>query len=74
MDLWSQDLRTPEPILPLGHFFALDFGAVAFFFLGFCASALPAADLDALLVRPSLSTFDAADAAFLEVLFFRVFL
>jgi hypothetical protein len=36
---------------------------------GVCESALPAAVLDALLVRPSLKTFEAADAAFAEVCF-----
>jgi hypothetical protein len=36
---------------------------------GFCANALPAADLESLLVRPSLNTFDAAVAAFAEVTF-----
>jgi hypothetical protein len=35
--------------------------------LFFCESALPAADFDALLVRPSLSVFDAAVAASLDV-------
>jgi len=40
-----------------------------FFFLGPCFwdSALPAADFAALLLRPSLKTFDALDAAFFEV-------
>ena len=33
-------------------------------------SALPAADLEALLVRPSRNVFDAAVAAFVEVVFF----
>jgi len=36
---------------------------------GFCARALPAADLDALLVRPSRSVLDAAEAAFELVCF-----
>ena len=40
-----------------------------FFFEGVCDSALPAADFDALLVRPSLSVFDAAVAAVLLVCF-----
>lgn len=31
--------------------------------LGVCANALPAADFEALLVRPSRSVFEAADAA-----------
>ena len=42
-----------------------------FFFLDrVCANALPAADLEALLVRPSESVFEAAEAAFLPVCFF----
>jgi len=41
-----------------------------FFLLGFCASALPAADFDVLLVLPSLRVFEAAVAAFLDVCFF----
>ena len=40
---------------------------------GLCESALPAADLEVLLVRPSRSVFDAADAALLEVTFFGAF-
>lgn len=47
--------------------------AVDFFAGDFCASALPAADLLAALVRPSVSTFEAADAAVLEVSFFGAF-
>jgi hypothetical protein len=39
-------------------------------FAGFCASALPAAAFECLPVRPSLSVFDAADAALAEVCFF----
>lgn len=39
-----------------------------FFFVGRCESALPAADLDALLVFLFLSTDDAALAAFLAAL------
>jgi hypothetical protein len=39
-------------------------------FDGRCESALAAADFDAALVRPSLSTFDAALAALAEVVFF----
>lgn len=38
-----------------------------FFFLGVCASVLPAADLEALLVRPSRSVLDAAEAALGDV-------
>lgn len=38
-----------------------------YFFLPFCAKALPAADLEALLVLPSRSVFEAADAAFADV-------
>ncbi|MCX6177778.1 MAG: hypothetical protein NT163_00085 [Chlorobiales bacterium] len=38
--------------------------------VAFCESALPAADFDALLVLPSLSTFEAAVAAFALVCFF----
>ena len=41
-----------------------------FFRDGVCAKALPAADLDALLVRPSDSVLEATDAAFLLVCFF----
>lgn len=40
-----------------------------FFLEGLCESAEPAAVLEALLVRPSRRTFDAADAALLEVTF-----
>jgi hypothetical protein len=36
----------------------------------FCERALPAADLDAALVRPSRSVFDAAVAALLDVVSF----
>ena len=39
---------------------------------GFCDRALPAAVLDALLVRPSRRTFDAALAAFAEVTLFAM--
>jgi len=41
-----------------------------FFRLGVCDNADPAADLDALLVRPSRSVFDAALAALELVCFF----
>ena len=41
-----------------------------FFFDGVCAKALAAADLEALLERPSDSVLEAADAAFLLVCFF----
>jgi hypothetical protein len=51
----------------------VDFFEGAFFALGFCAKALPADDLDALLVRPSRRTFDAALAALSEVVFFGAF-
>ena len=44
-----------------------------FFFDGVWARALPAADLEALLVRPSLNTFDAAFDAFGEVCFLGAF-
>lgn len=44
----------------------------SYFFFLVCANALPAADLDALLVLPSRSVFDAAEAAFLEVCRFGV--
>ena len=44
-----------------------------FFLRPFCASALPAADFDDLLVRPSRSTFDAALAARAEVCFLGAF-
>jgi hypothetical protein len=40
-----------------------------FFVEGLCAKALPAADFDSLLVRPSNNTFDAAEAAFADVNF-----
>lgn len=40
-----------------------------FFFGRACERALPAAVLEALLVRPSRRTFEAAEAAFLEVCF-----
>lgn len=45
------------------NYFLLLFVAV-FGLLGVCDSALPAAVFDALLVRPSFNTFDAAFAAF----------
>jgi len=45
------------------------FLAAAFFLAGVWARALPAADLDVLLVRPSFSVLEAAVAAFLEVVF-----
>ena len=41
---------------------------LGYFFLA-CASAEPAADLDAALVRPSLNTAEAAPAALAEVTF-----
>ena len=45
-------------------------GGIYFVFLdGVCANALAAAVLEALLVRPSRKTFDAALAARLEVCF-----
>ena len=49
------------------HFF---FGLAGFCdFAVFCAKALPAADFEALLVRPSFNTDEAALAAFVEVVF-----
>jgi hypothetical protein len=39
----------------------------------FCDSALPAADLDALLVRPSRSVFEAAEAALDDVVLLGAF-
>lgn len=44
-----------------------------FFFLAVCAKALPAADFDALLVRPSSKTFEAAEAALADVCFAGAF-
>ena len=46
---------------------AVDAGQCYLFFLW--ARAEPAADFEALLVRPSRRTFDASDAAFAEVTF-----
>jgi len=40
---------------------------------GFCVSALPAADLESLEVRPSLRVFDAAFAAGCDVTFCGAF-
>ncbi len=43
-------------------------------FGGFCAKALPAADLESAEVLPSLKIFDAADAAGALVTFFGALL
>ena len=48
------------------------FFAAFLLLLFFCANALPAADLEALLVLPSVSTDDAAVAALAEVVLLAV--
>ena len=53
-----------------GCFFAL---VEEVFFFVFWDKALPTADLEVLDVRPSLSVFDAAEAAFDEVCFLGAF-
>jgi hypothetical protein len=63
------------PIVPRRRRSARRCAAYRYFFLPdllpvFCERALPAADLDAALVRPPRSVFDAAVAALLEVVSF----
>lgn len=50
--------------------FTVSLSAVDLVLCPFWARALPAADFELLLVRPSLSVLDAAEAAFEEVCFF----
>lgn len=68
---WGRRLHTL--VRPVRPYFFLPFPRPFDFDLlfdgGFCASALPAADFDVLLVRPSRSIFDAADAALGDVTF-----
>lgn len=67
---FSQALDTfgsNPPCVSTLHFFLLPLAAL-------CDRALPAADFDAALVRPSRRTFEAARAADAEVTFFGAFL